>query len=102
MSHFRQILKCRLELNRQHIRPVLLCSCLSLATAALRAGDWPQYRGPNHDGTSTETIRTNWSTEPPRQIWKVPLDPGLSSFSVSGGRAFTLVRRSAGGQGQEF
>src|SRR4030095_217823 len=90
------------ELNRQHICPVLLCSCLALATATLRAGDWPQYRGPHHDGISTDTIRTNWSTVPPRQIWKVPLDAGLSSFSISGGRAFTLVRRSVGGQNQEF
>jgi len=95
-------LKIRLRTRRLRIRACALGSFVALATAALRAGDWPQYRGPNHDGTSTETIRTNWSTEPPRQIWKVPLDPGLSSFSVSGGRAFTLVRRSASGQGQEF
>ena len=69
---------------------------------ALRAGDWPQYRGPNHDGISTETIRTNWLEEPPREVWRVPLGPGLSSFSVAGRRAFTLVRRPVSGQDQEF
>jgi len=64
------------------------------------AGDWPQYRGPNHDGISTESIRTNWADTQPRQIWKVPLDPGLSSFSVSGGRVYTQVRRTISGQAQ--
>lgn len=72
------------------------CACLPI-----RAGDWPQYRGPNHDGISTESIRTNWSQIPPRQIWKAPLDPGLSSFSVGGGRVFTQVRRAVNGQAQE-
>jgi outer membrane protein assembly factor BamB len=65
------------------------------------ADDWPQYRGANHDGISTESIRTNWDELPPRQIWKVPLDPGLSSFSVSSGKAFTQVRRNIGGQDKE-
>jgi outer membrane protein assembly factor BamB len=65
------------------------------------AGDWLQYRGPNHDGISNESIRTNWTEVQPRQIWKVPLDPGLSSFSVSGGRVYTQVRRTISGQDQE-
>src|SRR5881396_3493306 len=95
-------MKLRLQTNRPRIRAILLWTFVALAMAAVRAGDWPQYRGPNHDGISTETIRTNWSGDPPRQIWKVSLDPGLSSFSVSGGRAFSLVRRSVSGQDQEF
>src|SRR5437016_22602 len=95
-------MKIRLQASRPPIRGIFLWSFIALEAAALRAGDWAQYRGPNHDGISTETIRTNWSGEPPRQIWKIPLDPGLSSFSVSGGRAFTLVRRSVNGQDQEF
>ena len=73
-----------------------------LASARLDAADWTQYRGSNHDGTSTEAIRVNWSQEPPRQIWKVPLDPALSSFSISGGRAFTQARRRVGFDEQEF
>jgi outer membrane protein assembly factor BamB len=83
----------------------LICgSVLWLAwmAAAAVADDWPQYRGANHDGISTETIRTNWAAEAPREVWKVPLDPGLSSFSIAGGKVFTLVRRSSGGQDREF
>src|SRR5881296_3638562 len=95
-------MKIRLRTSGLRIRNILLWSFVALATAELRAVDWPQYRGPNHDGISTETIRTNWSAEPPREVWRIPLDPGLSSFSVTGGRAFTLVRRPASGQDQEF
>ena len=68
----------------------------------LCASDWPQYRGPSHDGTSTEVIRTNWSDSPPRQVWKVPLAPALSSFTVSAGKVFTQVHRVVNGQDKEI
>lgn len=84
------------------MKPFRLALVLSAVCCFLiRAADWPQYRGPNHDGISTESIQTNWTQQPPRQIWKVPLDPGLSSFSVSSGKVFTQVRRNIGGQDQE-
>src|ERR1043165_4107108 len=95
-------MKIHVQSRPYPMRDLLLVLFAALATAAIRADDWPQYRGPNHDGISAETIRTNWSEQPPRQVWKIPLDPGLSSFSVSGGRAFTLVRRSITGQDQEY
>ena len=95
-------MKMRPRINCLRTREALLWSLAALTATALRAGDWPQYRGPNHDGISTEIIRTNWSQEAPRQVWKVPLDPALSSFAISGGKAFTLVRRPVSGQDQEF
>jgi outer membrane protein assembly factor BamB len=75
---------------------------VTLAAAQAQAADWPQYRGPNHDGVSLEAIRTNWSEEPPRPVWKIGLEPALSSLAISGGRAFTLARRRAGNGEQEF
>jgi hypothetical protein len=59
------------------------------------AYDWPQYNGSAGDRTSTETIGAiNWSSSaPPTPIWNVPLNKGFSSFSVVGGKAFTLVSR---------
>ncbi len=62
-----------------------------------RAGDWAQYRGPTLDGFSPEGIRTNWSVQPPRALWKIKLEAGLSSLTVSGGRVFTQVRRKIAG-----
>jgi outer membrane protein assembly factor BamB len=46
-----------------------------LTAAAGRAENWPQWRGPRHDGTSTETnLPTTWSkTE--NIAWRLPL-PG--------------------------
>lgn len=78
----------------------------ALTAAALTtpagAADWPQYRGPLHDGSTVEQIRTNWNTTPPRVLWRKNLSPGWSSIVVSGGRAFTQVRRTAGGAPKEF
>ena len=64
-------------------------TAVSLAAAALTlpaiAADWPQYRGPLHDGSSPESIRTNWTTSPPRVLWRRSIAPGWSSIVVSGG-----------------
>src|ERR1035437_1218945 len=41
-----------------HLRPLSACTTLllSVTSIALAApGDWPQFRGPNRDGTSAET-----------------------------------------------
>ncbi len=63
--------------------------------------DWPQYRGLNHDGSSSETMRTDWAQVPPRVVWRKTLEPAWSSISVSGGRAFTQVNRRVGGEARE-
>jgi outer membrane protein assembly factor BamB len=73
-----------------------------LISVTSNAEEWLQYRGPNHDGIVTENIRLNWSQEPPRQIWKVPLEDALSSFTIGGGRAFTQARRPGNGLDQEY
>jgi outer membrane protein assembly factor BamB len=83
--------------NSGRALPLVLLAVVS----TVPADDWPQYRGSNHDGISLETIRTNWRETPPRQVWKIPLQPGFSSFCVSGGKAFTQVRRRIQGQNQE-
>ena len=87
--------------SRRLVSALALMLAVTLFDFRLAAGDWPQYRGPNHNGVSSETIRLNWSQERPRQLWKVALDPALSSFSVSGGKAFTQVRRRMGSEDQE-
>jgi outer membrane protein assembly factor BamB len=76
---------------------------LALLCAAQGASgsDWPQFRGPNGDGTSSERIQKQWSSQSPRPLWRKPLTSGFSSFAISQGRAYTLVRRSVGGIDQE-
>ncbi|MBK7494692.1 MAG: PQQ-binding-like beta-propeller repeat protein [Candidatus Omnitrophica bacterium] len=58
------------------------------------AEDWPQYRGPFLDGTTTEKIGlTTWPAEGPKVLWRIPAPLGFSSFTISQGQAFTLVAR---------
>src|SRR5947207_647892 len=69
----------------------LLLPLISLVFFA-KAADWPQYRGPNLDGTTAEKIRTDWNAKPPTVIWRKTIGPGWSSITVAGGRALTQAR----------
>jgi outer membrane protein assembly factor BamB len=79
----------------------LIAVALLVPTERGRAGDWTQYRGPNHDGVSTDRIATNWLSGGPPRLWAVPLKGGYSSFTVSQGRAFTQVVGSTVSPGEE-
>ena len=58
--------------------------------------DWPQWRGPNRDGISRETgLLSQWPSEGPPVVWRVPGGEGFSSVSVASGRAFTMVASGA-------
>jgi outer membrane protein assembly factor BamB len=65
------------------------------------AGDWPQYRGVSHDGVSQDRILTSWPASGPTEVWRVACTNGLSSFAVSGGRAYTLIRRDGDAGSEE-
>jgi outer membrane protein assembly factor BamB len=65
------------------------------------AADWPQFRGPNHDGTSAEKILTAWPGTGLREIWKQPMTDGFSAITLGGGKAFTLEAREVNGATQE-
>ena len=70
------------------------------ASVSMFAVDWPQWRGVNRDGHSSETgLLTSWPSGGPRVIWRATgLGEGYSSMSVAGGRVYTQGQR---GQ-QEF
>ena len=58
------------------------------ASAGLIGANWPSFRGPGHDGKSTESIA--WPTNGPRQLWKINVGIGHSAVSVVGDRAYTM------------
>jgi outer membrane protein assembly factor BamB len=63
---------------------------LALASP-LRADDWPNWRGPRHNGISTETgWLAKWPADGPPQLWKASVGTGFSSVAVSQGRAYTM------------
>lgn len=68
------------------------------AVLPAQAVDWPQYRGPNSDGHSSEKITLSAA---PKQVWKADSEGGFSSISVANGRAFTLSIKDSDGAPQE-
>jgi len=63
----------------------------------IHGSDWPQYRGPSHDGSSPERILKTWPTGGPRLLWKKSLPDGFGSWVVGQGRAYTAVKRRIDG-----
>ena len=63
---------------------------LSLAqVVAVRADDWPQWRGPNRDGVWNETgILEKFPAGGLKVRWHAPVGIGFSSPVVAGGRVF--------------
>ena len=81
---------CRhFHLNRE-MRYILTITFL---TGLFARAEWPQYRGPNHDGSTAGKISTSWSGKGARMAWKTKTPNGFSSFAVSGGQAFTVFTR---------
>lgn len=63
------------------------------ATASLASPEWPAFRGADRSGRQTASnIGSDWSS-PPNQLWKIPVGPGWSSFSVAGELLFTQEQR---------
>ena len=60
-----------------------------LLVGAVRADDWPQWRGPRRDGVWRETgILEVFPREGLKVRWRVPVGPGWSSPVVAGGRVY--------------
>lgn len=74
---------------------------MSVHTLSVHGADWPQFRGPTHDGVCTERILAPWPAGGLRPVWKTPLTGGFSSFAVGAGKAFTMVRRDVEGADRE-
>jgi outer membrane protein assembly factor BamB len=56
-------------------------------------GDWPQWRGPNRDGASTETgLLTEWPKDGPPIMWQAKTGEGFASVVVAAGRAYTIFQ----------
>ncbi len=63
-------------------------------TLEVTANDWPRFGGANEDHIVTDAaIRRDWDTNPPRELWRHPIGPGWSSFSIVGDRLFTQEQR---------
>jgi outer membrane protein assembly factor BamB len=56
--------------------------------------DFPQFLGPNRNATvEVPPFDMDWTSHPPRLIWKKPIGAGWSSFAVVGNYAVTQEQR---------
>ncbi len=55
-------------------------------------GAWPQFRGPNLDGFSRETVplARSWPGGKPAQLWEVEVGEGFAGPVVAQGRVFLM------------
>src|SRR5688500_14203359 len=76
-------------------RAVAASLILASGTFAL-AADWPQYRGPRHDGSTAATekdLAARWPKGQPKVLWKKPVGEAFGSFAVAGGKAYLFMER---------
>lgn len=73
-------------------------------SALLTAADWPQWRGPDRTGISTETgLLQQWPKDGPKLLWKTTgVGGGYSTPSIVGNRLYVLGAKNlkAGGGGK--
>jgi outer membrane protein assembly factor BamB len=68
---------------------IALTAAAALFCASAPAADWPNFRGPNHNGISSETgWLAKWPQEGPKRLWKASLGLGYASVTVANGRAY--------------
>ena len=68
------------------------CFCVALCLACSAPGiaaDWPQFRGPNRDGVSTETgLLRAWPAGGPKILWSTPVGQGYAAPAIHGGKVY--------------
>jgi outer membrane protein assembly factor BamB len=70
-----------------------MATCCFVPFAGLQADDWPQWLGPNRDGTSAETgLLKQWDEKGPPQVWQYDVGEGYSGPVVAGDRLIMFHR----------
>ncbi|KPL23551.1 MAG: serine/threonine protein kinase [Phycisphaerae bacterium SM1_79] len=74
---------------------MLIAAILMITTGVTLAADWPQWRGPNRDGKSSDTgLLKEWPKDGPALAWKITgIGGGYSAASIAAGRIFGMGNR---------
>jgi outer membrane protein assembly factor BamB len=69
---------------------IALAALAGTLSVAIASADWPQWRGPERNGLSTETgLLKTWPASGPAMLWSINnLGQGYGSISVKGDRLF--------------
>ena len=75
---------------KRHVYVLVLGLSMSVIfCSTARAADWPNYRGPNSDGISSETgWSASWPESGPKVLWKYSLGTGFASMAISNGKVY--------------
>ncbi len=87
---------CRVRANAL-FAPLRLCAfaLISFFTVnAIRAADWPQWRGPNRDGVVPDSKLPDPLPKELKTVWRVEIGEGYSSPIVVGDRVFIMTRQA--------
>src|SRR5687767_4658643 len=86
------------------VAAIVAALCVSLpaqGSRRVRAGDWPELRGPNRDGVSVEKgLISTWKLNGENFLWRVPYG-GRSTPIVMGNRVYVQNPSGRGAELQE-
>ncbi|MCX8107456.1 MAG: PQQ-like beta-propeller repeat protein, partial [Verrucomicrobiae bacterium] len=75
------------------MRKTVIVASMLLGTSVGSVADWPQYLGPNRNGTSPEKgILRSWPQGGPKVLWTVPVGRGYGGPVVKDGKVYLLDR----------
>ncbi len=61
--------------------------------ASAAAADWPDFRGPDRDGVSLESVSAAWPEDGPPVVWERAVGAGFANPVVANGRVILFHRR---------
>ena len=68
----------------------VLVTCLAAAAAA---ADWPQFLGPDRNGTSAEKgLLREWPEDGPKVLWTIEVGKGYGGAAIRDGKVYLLDR----------
>lgn len=71
------------------LRSYRVAAILGFSVCSFTFGDWPNFRGPNHDGISLEAgLKKEW-TSAPKTLWETKVGDAFSGMSIVGDRLYT-------------
>ena len=81
--------------EKMKVKVMLIAVFVTIMTGSSLAVDWPQWRGQNRDGKSTDTgLLKEWPNDGPPLAWKIDkLGGGYTAPSIAAGRIFGMSNR---------
>ncbi len=80
------------KMMKSYLHVFILGLCIvAIVCCTAQAADWPNYRGPNYDGISSETgWSATWPETGPKVLWKASIGTGFASMAVSNGKVYAM------------